>query len=61
VIAADDLDLHALGGGAEILDRLARHPDRGGACDIGVEAGLIVEHPDLDRPAAILRMASARI
>ena len=38
VIAADDLDLHALGGGAEILDRLACHPDRGGARDVGVEA-----------------------
>src|SRR5215472_13601927 len=60
VIAADDLDLHTLGGGTEILNRLARHPDRGSARDIGVDARLIVEHANLDRPAAILRIASAR-
>jgi len=60
VIAADDLDLHTLGGGAEILDCLARHPDRGGARDVGVDARLIVEHANLDRPAAILRIAGAR-
>jgi hypothetical protein len=60
VVAADDLDLHTLGGGAEILDCLARHPDRGGARDVGVDARLIVEHADLDRPAAILRIAVAR-
>jgi hypothetical protein len=60
VVAADDLDLHPLGGGAEILDRLARHPNRGGAGDIGVDARLIVEHADSDRSAAILRIAAAR-
>ena len=60
VVAADDLDFHTLRGGTEILDRLARHPDRGGARDIGVEARLIVEHADFDRSAAILCIADAR-
>src|SRR5205085_11917423 len=50
-----------LGGSTEILDCLARHPDRGDACDIRVETGLVVENADLDRPTAIFRMRGMRI
>ena len=60
VIGGEDLDLHPLGGGAKILDRFARDPDRGGTRDIGIEARLIVEHADPDRPAAIFRLDGAR-
>ena len=38
----------------------SRDPDRGGTCDIGIEARLIVEHADPDRAAAIFRMDGAR-
>ena len=36
--AADDLDLHALGGGAEVLDRHLRRDHRARAGDVGVQA-----------------------
>jgi hypothetical protein len=48
VIGEHDLDGHAVDAAAEILDR---HPGREhGALpgEIGVEARLVVEHPDLD-------------
>jgi hypothetical protein len=60
VIAGEDLDLHALGGGAEILHRFPRDPNRAGTRNIGVEARLIVEHADPDRAAAIFRVDGAR-
>ena len=48
VIAADDVDLPALGAQAGILHR---HLDRGhriGAADVGIEARHVVQHADLD-------------
>jgi hypothetical protein len=60
VIAGEDLDLHALGGGAEILHRFPRDPNRAGTRNIRVKARLIVEHADPDRAAAIFRVDDAR-
>jgi hypothetical protein len=48
VVGEDDLDLEALGGGTEILDRHPRGDHRALARQIGVEARLVVEDSDLD-------------
>ena len=55
VVGADDLDLHALGGGAEILDRHAGGDHRALAAQVGVGARHVVHHADLDGAVGILR------
>ncbi len=55
VIGRHDLDLVvALIGLAEILDGLACRPDRALAGQVGIGAGPVVQHPDLDDAVAIL-------
>ena len=46
--ATDDLDLHVVGGGIEILHRHLGGGDRAGAGDVGVKARHVGEHADLD-------------
>ncbi len=48
VVGADQLDLLAVDAAAEIGDRHPRRLDRPRASDIGVEAGHVIEHADLD-------------
>jgi hypothetical protein len=54
MIGADDLDLHALGGGAEILDRQLRRRDGTGAGDVGIEARHVGQHADLHDAVGVL-------
>ena len=48
VVGRDDLDLQALVGRLEILDRHARGDHRALAGDVGIEAGAVVHHADLE-------------
>jgi hypothetical protein len=46
MIGADDLNLHALGGGAEILNCHARRDQRAPAAQVGIGARHVVQDPD---------------
>jgi hypothetical protein len=59
MIAADELDLHAFGGGIEILDRELRGGNRAGTAEVGIEARHVAEHADLDGSVAVLRVRGA--
>ena len=48
VVGRDDLDLDALAGGVEVLDRHAGGDDRAFARQVGIDAGAVVQHADLD-------------
>jgi len=54
VVGADDLDLHVLLRGGEILHRLAGGEHRALPAEIGVEPRHVVEHADPDHAVAIL-------
>jgi len=56
VIGADDFDLHALGGRVEVLDRLARGPERTRTGDVGIQTRHVIEHADLDDTVGVLGM-----
>src|SRR5262249_24332726 len=59
VIGADDFDLHALGGGAEIVNRhLCRH-NGAGAPEVGINSRHVIQHADLDRAVGKLRLRGA--
>ena len=67
VVGADDLDLHAVRGRIEILDRHFGGGDRTGAADVGIKARHVGEHADLDglhlaraRPRRDISAATAR-
>src|SRR5262249_23527684 len=55
MVAADELDLHAVGLGIEIRDRELRGSHRAGAADVGIEARHIAEDGDLDDAVGVLR------
>ena len=59
MVGADDFDLHALGGGAEILDRHARGDHRARPRQIGIGAGHVVHDADLDDAVGKLRVRRA--
>jgi len=48
MVGEDDLHLQPLGGGAEVLDGHPGRDHRALAGEVGVEARLVVEYPDLD-------------
>ena len=60
MVGADDLDLHALGGGAEILDRHARGDHRALAAQVGIGARHVVQDADLDDAVGVLRVRRRR-
>ena len=60
VVGGDDLDLEALVLGREVLDRHLRGDHRARAAQVGVEARLVVQHPDLDHAARDLRVRRSR-
>ena len=60
MVGADDLDLLAVHRAAEIGDRHLRRLDRARAAEIGIEAGHVGEHADLDRIAGDLRLSRRR-
>jgi hypothetical protein len=59
VIGADDLDLHPLLGGAEILDRHPRGHHRSLAAEVGIGARHVVHHADPDDTIGVLRLRNA--
>ena len=56
MVGADDLNLHALGGGAEILDRHARRDHGALAAQVGIGARHVVHDPDFDGAVGVLRL-----
>ena len=59
VIGREDLDLHALFRGTEILDRHARGDHRALPREVGVEARLVVQHADPDHAVGHLGVSRA--
>ena len=55
MIANHNFNLHAFGGCAEVLDGFFNGPYATFAGDIRIEAGLIIEHANLDGWALVLR------
>src|SRR5262249_54048752 len=56
MVGADDLNLHAPGGGAEILDRHARRDHRALAAQVSIGARHVVHDADLDGAVGVLRL-----
>ena len=56
MVGADDLNLHALGGGAEILNCHARRDQRAPAAQVGIGARHVVQDPDPDGAVGVLRL-----
>jgi hypothetical protein len=56
MVGADDLNLHALGGRAKILDRHARRDHRALAAQVGIGARHVVHDADLDGAVGVLRL-----
>ena len=59
MVRADDLDLHAFGGSAEILDRHARRDHGALSAEIGIGPRHVVHHADLDGSVGVLRLCAA--
>ena len=49
MIGGDDVDLHVVAGGFEVINRHMGRDDRALPSDIRVEPGHVTEHADLDR------------
>jgi hypothetical protein len=60
MVSEDNLDLHALGGGAEVLDGHERRHPRSGPGRAGVWSGLVVQDADLDDPVGDLGVGMPR-
>src|SRR5262249_14188167 len=60
MIAADDLNLDALGGRAEILDREFCRRYRARAANVGIKARQVAQDADLDDAVGILRKSGGR-
>ena len=56
MIGADDLNLHALGGSAEILNCHAHRNQRAPAAQVGIGARHVVQDPDPDGAVGVLRL-----
>jgi hypothetical protein len=56
MVGADDLNLHALGGGAEILNCHPRCDQRAAATQVGIGARHVVQDPDPDGAVGVLRL-----
>jgi hypothetical protein len=56
MIGADDLNLHTLGGGAEILNCHARCDHRASPAQIGIGARHVVKDADFDGAVGVLRL-----
>jgi hypothetical protein len=56
MVGRHDLDLHALLGRAEVLDRHARRDDRARAADRRIQARHVRQHADLDDASRDLRV-----
>jgi hypothetical protein len=60
VVGRDDLDVPALARDAEVLRRHARGHDRAFAGQVGIEAGAVVHHADLDVDVLAVGLAGDR-